>query len=220
VGSGNELSDHVVQFQTSTSRNGRDTLAFPSGRQFVLTHTGGPANLSLTLSGFTAAGLPVAAQLPSIRLINGETLRAAPSSWRALGSAVVTLTSTVHGRTMVKSVRGRLIGGRFASIKRARLISLGHGRYRVALAMRIRRAPAQGWLSIAVLAMRGHRVLERAVPIQLSGGSLRTGTVLLTLPNRLGHGRDSLVIHLLEATPRGLAQGSVLVSRQVKAVVR
>lgn len=220
AGSSSALADRIVQFHTSNSRGGSDTLAFPSGRQLVLTHTGSPAGLSLKLSAFTAQGLPIAVQLPTIRLLGGEQLRVAPTSWRALGSAPVRVTATVHGRTIVKRLRGRLLGARFATFTRARLVSLGGGRYGVTLGLRVRHAPAQAGVAIAASVMQGRRQLQRALPVELSGRALRSGIVHLVLPGRVTRGRHTLVIRLLETIPAGLAQGSVLLTRHVSARAR
>jgi hypothetical protein len=217
AGSGSELADRVVDFQTSNSRGASDTLAFPAGGQFAVTHAGSPAALTLKLSAFTAQGLPVAVQLPAVRLVDGEKLQVAPSSWRALGSGAVRLIAVIHGRTVVKRVRGRLIGHRFASVTRARLVPLGRGRYGVAVGLRVRRVPSHGSLSIAAAVMQGRRALQHTLPAELSGRTLRSGTVRLALPGRLARGRHSLVIRLLETTPAGLAQGSVMVTRRVTA---
>jgi hypothetical protein len=216
-GSGSELADRVVEFQTSNSRGGSDTLAFPGGGQFAVTHTGSPAALTLKLSAFTAQGLPIAVQHPALRLVDGEKLQVAPSSWRALGSGPVRLIAVVHGRRVVKRVRGRVIGHRFAGVTGARLVSLGRGRYGVTVGLRVRRAPALASLGISAAIVQGRKQLQRALPVELSGRSLRSGTVRLTLPGRLARGRHSLAIRLLETTPAGLAQGSVMVTRRVTA---
>ncbi|HET9102572.1 MAG TPA: hypothetical protein VFN55_04410 [Solirubrobacteraceae bacterium] len=220
AGPAGELSDRVVQFQTSNSRGGSDTLAFPSGRQLVITHTGSPAALSLKLSAFTAQGLPIAVQLPTVRLVAGEKLKVAPTSWRALGSTTVRLTASVHGRTVVKRVRGRLIGRRFATLTGAHLVPLGGGRYGVALGLRVRRAPSQAWIAIAATLVQGRRQLQRALPVQLSRAALRSGIVHLTLPGKVARGRYALVIRLLETTPAGLAQDSALLTSRVNTTVR
>jgi hypothetical protein len=60
--------------------------------------------------------------------------------------------------------------------------------------------------------MHGHRLVQRAVPLQLSGGSLRSGSIRLALPGKPPRGHDSLVIRLLETTANGAAQGSVLLT--------
>ncbi len=169
AGSGTGLSDRVVQFQTSNGRGGSDTLAFPGASQFVLSHTGSPAALALKLSAFTAQGLPIAVQLPAIRLSSGEKLRVAPATWRALGSAPIRVITSVHGRTIVRRVRGRLIGGRFATVTRARLVSLGGGRYGLRLALSVRQAPSGASLGVVASLMQGRHQLQRAVPVEAHG---------------------------------------------------
>jgi hypothetical protein len=87
----------------------------------------------------------------------------------------------------------------------------------VTVGLRVRRAPALASLGISAAIVQGRKQLQRALPVELSGRSLRSGTVRLTLPGRLARGRHSLAIRLLETTPAGLAQGSVMVTRRVTA---
>ena len=211
--SSSALSDRLVRFQTTTGRKGGEQLSFPSGRKFVLHHAGKAAKLALTLSAFDASGRPVAVKLPPIRLAAGETLGVAPTNWRKLGSSSVRIEATVRGRTAVRRVHGRAIGRRFATLRRASLVSLGEGKYGAALVLGVHHAPKQGWLSLAgTLLRRGHRV-ERTTPIQLAGPTLRAGKVHLALPKRPPGGRYSLRVRALEVTASGAIQGSRTVTR-------
>jgi hypothetical protein len=207
------LADRVVQFSTTASRGGGEQLAFPSGRGFVLHHTGAPASLSLTLSAFGAGGQPVAVKLPAVRLRAGETLRVTPRNWRALGASPVLISATVHGHTTTRRVRGHMTGRRYATVRRASLAPLSGGRYRVDLSLGVRHPPRQAWVSVAATVLRGRHALEQAKPIQLRGATLSAGTARLTLPKPLSPGRYSLRVRLLEASPSGPVQGSRIVSR-------
>jgi hypothetical protein len=207
------LADRLVQFKTTASRGGGEQLAFPSGRGFVLHHAGAPTSLSLTLSAFGASGQPLAVQLPTLRLRAGETLHVTPGNWRALGASPVRISATVHGHTTTRRVRGHTTGRRYATVRRAALVSLGGGSYRVDLSLGVRHPPRQAWLSVASTVLRGRHVIEQSKPIQLSGSTLSAGTARLTLPKRLSPGRYSLRIRLLEATTDGPIQSSRTVSR-------
>jgi hypothetical protein len=207
------LSDRLVQFHTTSGHGGGEKLSFPSGRALVLHHAGAPTSVSLTLSAFAANGQPIAVALPSLRLLAGETLSVAPANWRALGSTQVRISATVHGHTTVRFVRGRKIGRRFATVRRAALTSLGGHHYQVDLALNVGHAPKQAWLSVAAsILQRGHK-LEQAKPIQLNGSTLKTGQVHLALPKTLPAGRYTLKLSLLEATMNGPVQGSVVVTK-------
>ncbi len=214
------LSDRLVQFQTNAQHSGEEKLAFPAGREFLLDHSGSPTTVSLTLSAFGAGGRPIAVRLPAVRVASGETLRVAPQNWRALGSSSVRISATKHGHSDVHRLRGRRIGRRFATVRRAALEYLGRGRYRVDLALRLRHVPAHAWLSATATVLRGRRAVEQAKPIQLVGSALRAGASKLALTRSLPAGRYSLRIRLLEATANGPAQGSLIATRTLAVFAR
>jgi hypothetical protein len=213
AGAPNELSDRLVRFETSGGSGGEDRIAFPSGHSFVLRHSGAAAKLAATLSAFDARGRPIALKLPKLSVGRGERLRITAENWSKLGSSPVRVQATVRGRTTVRRVRGRTIGRRFATARRASLVASGGGRYRVDLRLRVRRAPKGAWLSVAgTLLRRGHRI-ERTAPTQLDGATLRGGKTYLTLPKKLRPGSYSLQVRLLETTAQGAIQGSRTVTR-------
>ena len=86
LGGRSPASQRMVDFQTTSTKGGDDTVSFAHGRAFAIDHDGAPAALSLTLSGFGADGLPVAVRVPKTHLGRGERLSAAPTNWRRLGS--------------------------------------------------------------------------------------------------------------------------------------
>ena len=206
-------SDRVVRFQTTAARGGGDTVALPRSGQFTLTHLGAAASLSVTLGAFAADGQPIAVTVPTLRLAPGSSVQVAPSSWSALGSSPIRITVTVHGHRTTRTVRGTLQGRRFATVRKASLGSVAHGRYGARVALRVAHAPTGSWLSIAVTVLRGRRTVAVAKPVQLIGAGLRSATARLALPRRLARGRYSLRVRLLEATVHGAIQGSVVVSR-------
>jgi hypothetical protein len=209
-------SERSVQFQTSVMHRAHDTIAFPSGGQLSVRHTGPSARLSLTLSSFNSDGQPVAVALPPLRLASGETLQVAPRSWRSLGSSLIRVREQRRGRSTTRLVKGRTTGRRFASIRHASLGSLSHGRYGVALGLRVRRAPANAWLSVAVAVRRARHTVATTAPVQLIGSTLHSSTIALPLPHRLVHGRYSIAVRVLEASGSGPVEGSTLAARTVK----
>jgi hypothetical protein len=206
-------SDHLAQFHTTSSHGGQLTFSFPQGRTFVARSTGGSSSLSLTLSAISTSGAPVAVQLPTTRLGNGATLRVAPADWRALGSAAVRITLSIHGHTSSRSVKGRTLAKRFASIRSVALTSLGGRHYRLEVALSARHAPKQASLSVAASVLSHGRLLEQASANRLSGSTLNLGQEHLLLPKPLAPGRYTLKLRLLEITANGPAQGSVVVSK-------
>jgi hypothetical protein len=209
AGTGSALGDRIVEFKTTSSGGGEQLSA--AGGSFVIHHEGAPTRLSLTLSSFAADGAPLEATLPAIPLAAGETLRASPSNWGAIGTAPVTLTATVGGRTSTTHVRGRAVGRRFATVGHAAL-SVAGTTERVNVALRVTRPPAGAWVSIGARILRGRQVVRQANPVQVSGSALSKGLVQLALPSRLPSGRYSLRIRLLETVASGAVQGSVVVA--------
>jgi hypothetical protein len=209
------LSDRLVQFNTSIARSGADVIAFPSGGPLTIHHAGPAASLALTLSSFAANGQPVAVSLPGVRLAGGETLQVAPASWRGLGTSRIRLRRVIHGRVSIIFVKGRKLGARFAAVRHATLHALGNGRYRLDLGVRVGRAPAGAWVSIAASVRHGHHTVTTATPAQLVDSTLRTGTTSLTLPGKLVSGRYTLVVRLLEVSGTGPVKGSIIVARSL-----
>jgi hypothetical protein len=159
-------------------------------------------------------------QLPSVRVQAGATVRVSPENWRALGSAIVRISSTVHGHTTVQLARGRLLGRRFASVRDAKLTSLGRGRHRVDVALNLSHTPKQASLSVSASLVAHGRTLTRARPILLSGEALAAGRAQLALSRFVRPGRYSLELRLLEITANGAIQGSVPVTTSVPVRVR
>jgi hypothetical protein len=139
----------------------------------------------------------------------------APQNWHALGSAIVRISSTVHGHTTVQLVRGRLLGRRFASVRDAKLTSLGRDRYRVGVDLDVGHTPKQASLSLSASLAAHGRTLTHARPILLSGKALAAGRAQLTLSGPARQGRYTLELRLLEITANGAIQGSVPVTRSV-----
>jgi hypothetical protein len=209
---GGTRSERLVRFQT-TSTGGGDRVGFPGGRSFTIAHDGRPAALSLTISSFDRKGLPVAVRLPRLRLARGERLAAAASNWHRLGG--VRITSRVHGHTSTRLVKGRPLGRRFAAVRSAKLA--GDGSH-VSLALRLRHAPKESWVSPVVeVSKRGH-VVARSRPAQLSGGGM--GHASLRLTRHLARGRYTLRVRLLETVLNGLTQSSVVVGKRLAARLR
>jgi hypothetical protein len=214
------LNDRLVQFQLTSSHGGRDELSFPSGRGFVVHHSGAPTGLSLTLSAFSPSGQPIAVQLPSVQVEAGATVSVVPEDWHALGSAIVRVSSTVHGHTTIQLVRGRLIGRRFASVRDAKLISAGRGPHRVEVVLRLSHTPVQPSLSLAARLLAHGHTLTQGRPVLLSGPALAAGRAQMTLSGPVRPGRYTLELRLLEITANGAIQGSVAVTRRVPVRVR
>jgi hypothetical protein len=216
---GNSAAGHLAQFHTSR-HGGQLTFSFPQGRAFVVRAAGGASSLSLTLSAISAGGEPAAIQLPVVRLGKGATLQVAPTNWRALGSASVRVTLASHGHRSTRSVMGRSLARRFASVRSAALTPLGRGGYRLELALSVRRAPKQASLSVAASVLSHGRLLERVARNRLSGATLDAGREHLLLAKPLAPGRYTVKLRLLEITASGPAQGSVVVSRTLSVRAR
>ncbi len=100
-------SERLVEFQTTSTRGGEDRVAFAHGRAFTHLPRRGAGGaladpLELRHEGAPGGG-PAAEDPPGAR---GEADRA-PTNWRQLGAARVRLTSSVHGRTSTRFVKGR-----------------------------------------------------------------------------------------------------------------
>jgi hypothetical protein len=214
------LSDRLVQFRTTSGRDGGEQLSFPSARELVLQHSGAPAMLTLTLSAFAVDGQPVAVRLPTLRLAAGETLRVAPANWRSLGSSRVRVSATVNGHTTRRLLGGHAIGRRFATVRRAALGSRGRHHYDIDLYLAIHHAPRDAWLSAAATLLRHGHAIAQAAPIQLSAAALSRGAVRMRLPQPLAPGRYTLKLRLLETTVSGAVQGSAVSTRTLAVRAR
>jgi hypothetical protein len=215
-GKGGGTADRLVRFQLATGKADDEKLSFPSGRAFELTHSGKASSLKVTLGGFNARGLPVAVKLPAIHVAPGEILKVSPLSWKKLGSTRFRVRSKLHGRLSTRSVRGRVLGSRFATVRRASLVSLPQGGEGIALKLRLRHPPRHGWLSLTGTVLRGGHAVTRSRPMQLSDQALRRRTALLALPKSLPHGRYTLRVRGLEASAQGAMQASRTFSRVFK----
>ncbi len=211
---GTSLSDRVVKFDTTVAHASTDTIAFPSGGQLTVAHSGKPASLALTLSSFAADGQPVAVALPAIRLAAGETVQVDPAGWRALAGRPIRLVEKRHGRRTTVVVRGRMLGRRVAAIRSAGIARQAGGHYEARVTLRVGSVAPGAWLSIAASILRGHRTVATATPLSLSGASLHSGSSELALAGTVPHGRYTLLVRVLEAGG-GPASGSVLVTRSV-----
>ena len=208
-------SERTADFQTTSSKGGGDTVSFASGREFTIDHGGAPAGLSLTLSGFGADGLPVAVRLPKAHLARGEKLRAAPTNWRKLGSAPIRVRSTVHGRTSSRLVKGSRLGRSFAAVRGAKFDSTGS---HVSLALRLKHPPKGSAVSPVVEVLRGGKVIAKSRPAQFSGAAMANPSLALT--RRVPSGHYKLRVRLLETVSDGLAQGSTVVRKRLRARAR
>ncbi len=118
--------DRMVDFQTTSSKGGGDTVSFLHGSAFTIDHEGAPTAVSLGLSGLGADGLPVEVRLPKLRLGRGERLSAAPVNWGRLGRTPIRVVTRVHGRASTRLLKGRRLGRSFAAVREreARLLPL------------------------------------------------------------------------------------------------
>jgi hypothetical protein len=214
------LSDRIAQFATTSSKGGKDTLSFPQGRAFVLQHSGAPTSLSLTLSAFAADGQPVEIQVPTIGLAAGASVQVRPGNWRALGSTAIRVSTTVHGHTRVRMLHGRVLGRRFASVRKATLTELGGHRYRLDVLLGVHGTPKGASLSLAASLSSHGRTVARAAGNQLSGDALRGGKLQLVLRGTLAAGRYTLKLRLLEITASGAVQGSVVLAKTLTVQAR
>ena len=203
-------SDRTVDFQTTSSSGGGDTVSFARGRAFAIDHEGAAAGLSLMLSGPGADGLPVAVRLPRAHLAPGEKLSAAPTNWRKLGSAPIRVTSKLHGRSSTRMVRGHRLGRSFATVRGAKFDSAGS---RLTLALRLKHPPKGAAVSPAVDVVRGGKVVARSKPARFTGAGMARPTLVLT--KRVGGGRHTLRIRLLETNETGLLQSSTVVRKRL-----
>ena len=208
------LSDHLVRFETLSGKGDEDGLSFHAGRTFDFSHSGAPTKLGLTLSGFDAEGRPVAVRLPAVRVGARATVKVTPTNWRSLASSRIRIATTVGRRTTSKSVRGKPIGRRFATVRRASLVKLAKGRDGVALKLRLRHPPKLGWIAFAGTILHGGHAVERSRPLQVSALAMRRGKAVLGLPRALKGGHYTLRLRALETTAEGGGvQGSDTVER-------
>ena len=205
-------TEREVDFQTTSSKGGGDTVSFAHGQVFTIEHEGRPAALALTLSGLGADGLPVAVRLPKAHLAQGERLSAAPTNWRKLGSAPIRVTARVHGRTSTSLVRGHRLGRSFAAVRGAKFDSSGT---HLNLALRLKHPPKGASISPVVEVLRGGKVVAKTKPAQFSGGAMARPSLALSKP--VGGGHYKLRVRLLEMVADGLAQDSTVVRRSLTA---
>ncbi len=205
-------SERMVDFQTTSSKGGEDLVSFARGRAFTIDHDGAQAALSLTLSGFGPDGLPVAVRLPKAHLGRGEKLSAAPTNWRRLGSAPIRLTSSAHGRTSTRMVKGRRLGRSFAAVRGAKFDAAGT---HLNLALRLKHPPRGASISPVVKVLRGKDVVARSRPAQFSGAAMAKPSLALT--RRVGNGSYAVRVQLLETVADGVLQSSVVVRKRLTA---
>jgi hypothetical protein len=215
--SNSSLAEHVAQFALTSGGRRSDQLRFPAGRELIVAHHGPAATVTVTLSAF-AGGQPRAVRLPPIHLSPGATLKVAPASWSVLGATAIRLSVQDRGRSSTKVVHAKVLGRRFATVRKARLVKTGSHRYRVDLTLKLHHAPAHGWISAAVSVKRNRQVVEHAAPAQAVSPMLAAGQLQLVLPKPLPRGRYALVVRLLETTASGPVQASATVSRILMGV--
>ena len=203
-------TEREVDFQTTSSKGGGDTVSFAHGQAFTIEHGGRPAALALTLSGLGADGLPVAVRLPKAHLARGEKLSAAPTNWRKLGSAPIRVTARVHGRTATSLFRGHRLARSFAAVRGAKFDSSGT---HVNLALRLKHPPKGASISPVVEILRGRKVIAKTKPAQFSGAAMARPSLALSKP--LGGGHYKLRVRLLEMVADGLAQDSTVLRRSL-----
>jgi hypothetical protein len=196
-------TDHLVRFETSSGKGDEDRISFPSGNSFDFSHSGGSAKLDLTLSGFDAKGRPVAVKLPPLRIGPRAVVSVTPANWRSLASSPIRVRSKSRNGTMNRTVRGRPIGRSFATVRSARVVDLAGGSKGIALKLRLRHPPKQGWIAFAGTVMRGGHTVERTAPLQLSAAAMRKGKATLPLPKALKAGHYTLRLRALETTAEG-----------------
>ena len=196
-------SDHLVRFETHSGSGDEDRLGFPSGRTFEFDHSGGPTQLATTLSGFDSQGRPVAVRLPKVRVGAGAVVRVTPADWRSLASTRIRISTKAGGRTTTRTVHGRPVRHRFATVRRAAAVRLSGGRQGVALKLHLRHPPKQGWIAFAGTVLGGGHVIERTAPLQLSAAAMRRGKAVLRLPRVLKPGRYRLRLRALETMAEG-----------------
>ena len=149
-----------------------------------------------------------------MRVGSGATVKVAPANWRSLASTAVRIRTTVGGRTTSRSVHGKPIGRRFATVTHAAPVRLAGGRDGVALKLRLRNPPKRGWIALAGTILRGGHAIERTLPLQISASAIRSGKALLQLPKALKKGRYTLRVRALETTAEsGGVQGSETAER-------
>ena len=200
-------SDRTVDFQTTSSSGGGDTVSFARGRAFAIDHEGAAAGLSLTAVGARRRRPP--GRGPPARGLTwhrGEKLSAAPTNWRKLGSAPIRVTSKLHGRSSTRMVTGHRLGRSFATVRGAKFDSAGS---RLTLALRLKHPPKGAAVSPAVDVVRGGKVVARSKPARFTGAGMARPTLVLT--KRVGGGRHTLRIRLLETNETGLLQSSTVV---------
>ena len=176
-------TEREVEFQTTSSKGGGDTVSFAHGQAFTIEHEGRPTALALTLSGLGADGLPVAVRLPKAHLARGEKLSAAPTNWRKLGSAPIRVTARVHGRTATSLFRGHRLARSFAAVRGAKFDSSGT---HVNLALRLKHPPKGASISPVVEILRGRKVMKRSGSPAGCGGGAMAGRRASALRKRLG----------------------------------
>jgi hypothetical protein len=201
-------SERMADFQTTSSKGGEDTVSFAHGREFTINHEGAAAGLSLTLSGFGADGLPVAVRLPKAHLSRSEKLTAAPVSWHKLGSAPIRIRTRVHGRTSTLLVRGHRLGRSFAAVRGAKISGA-----KLSLALGLKHRPKGAAVSPVVEVLRGSKVVARSKPASFSGGAMAKPSLRLT--HKVGAGRYTLRIRLLETVESHLLQSSTVVRKRL-----
>ena len=155
----------MVDFQTTSSKGGGDTVSFAHGQAFTIDHEGAPAALSLTLSGLGADGLPVAVRLPKAHLARGERLSAAPTNWRQArvgadpghrrGSTAGPSTSLVRGTGSAGASPPS--AGRSSNPRAPQLT----------LALRLKHPPKGAAISPVVEVLRGGKVVAKIEARQL-----------------------------------------------------
>jgi|GEM_PF-5225405 len=207
------LGDRVVRFHLDTGSGDSEHLSLPGGRELVLRHSGAPTTISVQLSAFTAHAQPVAVALPPVRVGSGATVRVRPQSWRALGATRIVLTTSAHGRTTTRLLRGHGLARRFATVRGAQLGPVQRGRAHLDVSLALHHPPAGASVMVsASVAQHGH-LISKPAPSLLRGGAAAGGNVALALPRPLRAGRYQVHVRLLEISSSGAIQSSTAVAR-------